>query len=58
MKFDWIKTIVGVNEEVILDLYQENHMTIIQMCFIINHHGSFCLSHIMYLISYAKLHKN
>jgi hypothetical protein len=31
LKFDWIETIVGVNEEVILYLYQENHMTIINV---------------------------
>ncbi len=46
MKFDWIEAIVGINEEVCLDLYQENHMTIIQMFFIINLHGSFSLSQI------------
>jgi hypothetical protein len=58
VKFDWIETIVGVNEEVCLDLYQENHMTIIQMFFIINLHGPFSLSHIRELISYAELQKN
>jgi hypothetical protein len=58
VKFDWIEGIVGINEEVFLDLYQENHMTIIQMFIIINLHSSFSLSHIRELISYAKLHKN